>query len=96
MEDPGKEIEKLIEDYRQNLTVEDIDHIGTIINNLLTLKELPQEGESILTLALPFIKQVLPKVLDTLGLAAASGAISEATNKATSGRGTKYTKGMQR
>ena len=93
VKDPGKEIEKLIEDYRQNLTVEELDDIGTMINNLLTLKEPPQEGEGIFALALPFIKQVLPKVLGTLGLAAASGAVSGATHKATSGRGTKYTKG---
>ena len=40
-------------------------------------------------LALPFIKNVMPKVLGTLGLAAASGAVSGAANKATSGRGLK-------
>jgi hypothetical protein len=36
---------------------------------------------------LPFIKNILPKVLGSLGLAAATGAISGATHKATSGQG---------
>lgn len=38
-------------------------------------------------LALPFVKNILPKVLASLSLAAASGAISGSTHKATSGRG---------
>ena len=93
VKDPGKEIKKIITDYKQSLSAQDLDQISAMINNLLMLKEPPQNGESIFKLALPFIKQVLPKVLGTLGLAAASGAVSGATHKATSGRGAKYTKG---
>ena len=56
------------------------------------MKELEQNGTgigSIIKLALPFVKKVLPKIAASLGLAAASGAISGATHKATSGRGIK-------
>ena len=42
-------------------------------------------GEGIASVILPFAKKVLPKLLGTLGLAAATGAVSGATHKATSG-----------
>ena len=66
--------------------------INTELLKLLSLKEHEQDGKglgSIFKLALPFVKKVLPKIAASLGLAAASGAISGATHKATSGRGIK-------
>ena len=70
--------------------------INTELLKLLSLKEheekLEQDGAgigSLFKLALPFVKKVLPKIAASLGLAAASGAISGATHKATSGRGIK-------
>ena len=45
------------------------------------------EGDGIASLVLPFVKNVLPKVLTVhLGLAAATGAVSGAANKKASGR----------
>ena len=41
------------------------------------------------SLVLPFVKNVLPKVLGTLGLTAATGAVSGAANKKASGKGIK-------
>ena len=60
--------------------------------DLLSLRNLKanQVGDGLGGLfkaAVPFIKNVLPKVLGSLGLAAASGAISGATHKATKGKG---------
>ena len=48
---------------------------------------------AIFKLALPFVKNTLPKVLGTLGMAAATGAVSGATHKATSGKGLRRTTG---
>ena len=66
--------------------------INTELLKLLSLKEHEQDGKglgSIFKLALPFVKKVLPKIAASLGLAAASGAISGATHKATCDRGNK-------
>ena len=82
----------MINEYKQNLTVRELEELINTINQLIMLKTAPsQEGENIFKLALPFIKKVLPKVLGTLGLAAASGGISGAVHKAASG-GSIYTK----
>ena len=70
-----------------------------MINELIKLKSAPtqgilgsQEGENVFKLALLFIKKVLPKVLGTLGLAAASGGISGAVHKAiTKSGGSQFT-----
>ena len=48
---------------------------------------------AIFKLALPFVKNTLPKVLGTLGMAAATGAVSGATHKAISGKGLRRTTG---
>ena len=80
------DLEKLLNDYKQSLTLNELEELMETIVGLIKLKSPPtQEGENIFKLALPFIKRVLPKVLGTLGLAAASGAVSGATHKATSG-----------
>ena len=92
VKDVGEDIKEQLERYMQSLTVDELYEIIQLITDLLTLKEAPQDGEGILSLALPFIKQVLPKVLGTLGLAAASGAVSGATHKATSGGEISFTK----
>ena len=44
-------------------------------------------GEGIGSILLPFVKKFLPKLLGTLGLVAATGAVFGATHKATSGKG---------
>ena len=70
------------------------DKIANELQKLMILNDVSesqfQDGEgigSIFKLALPFVKKILPKVLGTLGLAAASGAVSGATHKATKGKG---------
>ena len=92
VKDVGEDIKEQLNRYKQSLSLDELYEIMKLITDLLTLKEAPQEGENIFRLALPFIKQVLPKVLGTLGLAAASGAVSGATHKATSGGSIPYTK----
>ena len=58
-----------------------------MIVGLIRLKSAPtQEGENIQTCS-SLLKKVLPKVLGTLGLAAASGGISGAVHKAAAGNG---------
>ena len=39
VKDPGKEIEKLITDYKQSLSAKDLHQISAMINNLLMLKK---------------------------------------------------------
>ena len=83
-----RDLEKMINDYKQNLTIRELEELINTINELIRLKTAPtQEGENVFKLALPFIKKVLPKVLGTLGLAAASGGISGAVHKAAAGNG---------
>ena len=92
VKDVKHDLEKLLEDYKQNLTVRELEELMEMIVGLIRLKSAStQEGENIFKLALPFLKKVLPKVLGTLGLAAASGGISGAVHKAASG-GSIYTK----
>ena len=68
-----------------------IDAEAMKLKHLTDLSESDiQDGSglgSLFKLALPFVKKILPKVLGTLGLAAASGAVSGATHKATKGKG---------
>ena len=72
-----------------SVTPEQIDQVP---NNALVLSQLDnfdQFGEDIGALIMPFVKNVVPKVLGSLGLVAATGAISGSTHKATSGKGLK-------
>ena len=82
------DITKLIDDYIRNLKVKELEELIIQINEIVKLKQEDFTGAGIgnlFKLAIPFAKKVLPKILGTLGLAAASGAISGATHKTTSG-----------
>ena len=69
-----------------SLTPLDVEKIKKVrFNDIPEVYEF--EGNGIASLILPFVKNVLPKVLGTLGLAAATGAVSGAANKKASGRG---------
>ena len=69
-----------------SLTPLDVEKIKKVkFNDIPEVYEF--EGDGIASLILPFVKNVLPKVLGTLGLAAATGAVSGAANKKASGRG---------
>ena len=92
VKDVGEDIKEQLERYKQSLTVDELYGNIQVITDLLTLKEAPQDGERIFSLALPFIKQASPKVLGTLGLAAASDAVSGATHKVTSRGEISFTK----
>ena len=89
--------EKVVDDVTEKLveltlTPSDVEKIKKVrFNDVPEVREF--EGDSIFgtiaKVALPFIKKTLPKLLGTLGLAAATGAVSGATHKATSGKGLK-------
>lgn len=73
-----------------SMTKRNAEEVQKAMESILTNRDRIQTGGflgAIAKFALPLIKTVLPKVLGTLGLAAATGAISGATHKATSGRG---------
>ena len=56
VKDVGEDIKEQLERYKQSLTVDELYEIIQLITDLLTLKEAPQDGEGILSLALSFIK----------------------------------------
>ena len=75
------------------LTPADIEKIEKVrFNDIPEARELErQEGESIFEtiakLAIPFIRNTLPKVLGTLGLEAATGCVQAAVRNKVSGKG---------
>ena len=90
MKDTSDKLDKI----SLKVTSKDVKQIDNELSKLMTLNDFDesniQSGDgigAIFKLALPFVKKVLPKVLGTLGMAAATGAVSGATHKATSGKG---------
>ena len=86
-DDEDKPVDKMIS---LSLTPSDIEKIKKVrFNDIPEVFEF--EGNSIFgsiaKIALPLVKNIATKILPTLGLAAATGAISGAAHKKTSGRG---------
>jgi hypothetical protein len=61
----------------------------TGLNIKMSKSQVKKMGGSIFSAIIPLLKSLAPKVLGSLGLAAASGAISGATTKAVQGSGKK-------
>ena len=82
-------VKKLVE---LSLSPSDVEKIKKVrFNDVPEIREF--DGDSIFSglvkVALPFIKKTLPKILGPLGLAAATGDVSGAAHKKTSGNGLK-------
>ena len=86
-------VEKLVE---LSLSPSDVEKIKKVrFNDVPGIREF--DGDSIFSglvkVALPFIKKTLPKILGTLGLAAATGGVQAAVHKKVAGKGLKRSGG---